>query len=89
MVGVSPLWSSLRSFAVEGVDMVLCQVLVGLPYGAAVPLASWVRGCSYYSCWVTYLRSGRCSSSVHDRDVAFPPLVGMAFGLSAILMPQA
>ena len=33
--------------------------------------------------------SGRCSSSVHDRDVAFPPLVGFAFHLRAVLLPQA
>ena len=31
----------------------------------------------------------RCSSSVHDRDVAFPLLVGFAFGLSAVPLPQA
>ena len=31
VVGVSPSLSSIRSFAVEGVDMVLCQLLVGLP----------------------------------------------------------
>ena len=31
VVGVSPSLSSLRNLAVEGVDMVLCQVLVGLP----------------------------------------------------------
>ena len=30
-----------------------------------------------------------CSSSVHDRDVAFPPLVGFAFGLRAVSLPQA
>ena len=30
-----------------------------------------------------------CSSSVHDRDVAFPPLVGFAFGLRAVPLPQA
>ena len=33
--------------------------------------------------------SGRCFSSVHDRDVAFPPLVGFAFHLRAVLLPQA
>ena len=33
VVGVFPSLSSLRSFTVEGVDMVLCQVLVGLPSG--------------------------------------------------------
>ena len=31
----------------------------------------------------------RCSSSVPDRYVAFPPLVGFAFGLSAVPQPQA
>ena len=31
VVRVYPSLSSLHSFAVEGVDMVLCQVLVGLP----------------------------------------------------------
>ena len=31
VVEVSPWWSSLRSFAVEVVPLVLCQVLVGLP----------------------------------------------------------
>ena len=30
-----------------------------------------------------------CSSSVHDRDVAFPPLVAFAFGLRAVPLPQA
>ena len=65
------------------------RCLLAYPHGAAVPLDSWVRWCSYSSCWVTYLRSGRCSSSVHDRDVAFPPLVGFAFRLSVVLLPQA
>ena len=61
--------------------MVLCQALVGLP--------SWRCYASGLLGWVTYLRSGRCSSSVHDRDVAFPPLVGFAFRLSAVPLPQA
>ena len=43
MVEVSPWLSSLRSFAVEGVDLVLYQVLVGLPSWVAVPLDSWDR----------------------------------------------
>ena len=30
-----------------------------------------------------------CSSSVRNRDVAFPPLGGFAFGLSAGSLPQA
>ena len=87
VVRVSPSLSSLRSFAVEGVDMVLCQVLVGLPSRSCC--ASGVRWCSYSSCWVASLWSGRCSSSVHDRGVAFPSLVGLAFGISAVLLPQA
>ena len=33
--------------------------------------------------------SGLCSSSVRDRDVAFPLLGGFAFGLSAGSLPQA
>ena len=65
----------------EGVDLVLCQVLVGLP--------SWRCCASGLRCSVTYLRSCRCSSSVHDRGVAFPPLVGFAFGRSAVPLPQA
>ena len=81
VVGVYPWLSSLRSFAVEGVDMVLCQALVGLPLWRCC--ASGLLG------WVTYLRSGRCSSSVHDRDVAFPTLVGFALRLSAVPLPQA
>ena len=84
---VSPSLSSLRSFAVEGVDMVLCQVLVCLPSRSCC--ASGVRWCSYSSCWVASLRFGLCSSSVHDRGVAFPSLVGLAFGISAVLLPQA
>ena len=65
------------------------RYLLACPLGAAVPLGSWVWWCSYSSCWVTSLRSGRCSSSVHDHDVAFPPLVGFAFSLCAVPLPQA
>ena len=65
------------------------RYLWACPHDAAVPLNYWVRWCSFSSCWVTYLISGRCSSSVHDRDVAFPPLVGFAFHLRAVLLPQA
>ena len=78
---VASLWRVLTWFFV--------RYLLACPHGAAVPLDSWVRWCSYSSCWVTYLRSGRCSSSVHDRDVASPPLVGFAFRLSAVLLLQA
>ena len=43
VVEVSPSLSSLRSFAVMGVNLILSQVLVGLPSWVAVPLASWDR----------------------------------------------
>ena len=78
---VASLWRVLTWFFVG--------CLLACPHGAAAPLDYWVRWCSYSSCWVTYLRSGRCSSSVPDRDVAFPPLVGLAFGISAVLLPRA
>ena len=78
---IASLWRVLTWFFV--------RYLLACPHGAAVPLASWVRWRSYTSCWVTYLRSGQCSSSVHDRDVAFPSLVGFAFRLSAVPLPQA
>ena len=78
---VALLWRMLTWFFV--------RYLLACPHAAAVPLDYWVRWCSYSSCWVTYLMSGRCSSSVHDRDVAFPPLVGFAFHLRAVLLPQA
>ena len=71
---VASLWRLLPWFFV--------RYLLACPRGAAVPLDSWVLWCSSSSCSVTYLRSGLCSSSVHDRDVAFPPLVGFAFGSS-------
>ena len=54
-----------------------------------MPLDSLVLWCSWSSRSVTCLRSGLCSSSVRDRDVAFPPLGGFAFGLSAGSLPQA
>ena len=77
---VALLWRMLTWFFV--------RYLLACPHAAAVPLDYWVRWCSYSSCWVTYLMSGRCSSSVHNRDVAFPPLVGFAFHLRAVLLPQ-
>ena len=77
------------SFRCGGCCLVLCQVLVDLP--------SWCCCASGLLGPVVFLlfllghlpRSGRCSSSVHDRDVAFPPLVGFAFGLRAVPLPQA
>ena len=78
---VASLWRVLTWFFV--------RYLLACPHDAAVPLDYWVRWCSYSSCLVTYLSSGRCSSSVHDRDVAFPTLVGFAFHLRAVLLPQA
>ena len=78
---VASLWRVLTWFFV--------RCLLACPHGAAVPLGSGVRWCSYSSCWVASLRSGRCSFSVYGRGVAFPPLVGLAFGISAVLLPQA
>ena len=74
---VASLWRVLAWFFV--------RYLLACPHDAAVPLDCWVRWCSCSSCWVTSLMSGRCSSSVHDRDVSFPPLVGFAFHLHAVL----
>ena len=48
-------------------------------YLSAVPLDSLVLWCSWSSRLVTCLRSGLCSSSVSDRDVAFPPFGGFDF----------
>ena len=78
---VASLWRVLTWFFV--------RYLLACPHGAAEPLDSLVRWCFYSSCWVTYLRSVRCSSSVHDRDLAFLPLVGFAFSLCAVILPQA
>ena len=72
---VAWLWRLLPWFFV--------RYLSACPCGAAVPLDSLVLWCSWSSCSVTCLRSGLCSSSVRDCDVAFPPLGGFAFDLSA------
>ena len=72
---VAWLWRLLPWFFV--------RYLSACPRGAAVPLDSLVLWCSWSSRSVTCLRSGLCSSSVCDRDVAFPPLGGFAFDLSA------
>ena len=48
-----------------------------------VLLCLWTPGIGHFS------QVRRCSSSVPDRYVAFPPLVGFAFGLSAVPLPQA
>ena len=79
MVKVDPWLSTLRSLAVEVVTLVLCQILVSLPSWGAVPMDSLVLWCSWPSRWVTCLRSGLCSSSVRDHDVAFPPFGGFDF----------
>ena len=55
----------------------------------------WVRGringllCLWPPGIVHLSQVRRCSSSVPDRYVASPPLVGFAFGLSAVPLPQA
>ena len=69
---VASLWRGLTWFFLRS--------WLACPHGAAVPLDSWVLWCSLSAYWVTCLWSGLCSSSVCDRDIAFPPLVGFAFG---------
>ena len=89
MVGVFPWLSTLRSLAVEVVTLVLCQVLVGLP--------SWRCCASGFLGPVVFLvftlghlfQVRSVFFSVRDCDVAFPPLGGFAFGLSAGSLPQA
>ena len=83
MVVVYPWLSSLRNFAVEGVDLVLYQVLVGLPSSCC-----WASGLLGYA---TYLRS---VGVLHQSPTVtllslLPPLVGFIFGLSAVPLPQA
>ena len=68
---VAWLWRLLPWFFV--------RYLSACPRGAAMPLDSLVLWCSWSSRWVTCLRSGLCSSSVRDRDVAFPPFGGFDF----------
>ena len=77
---VYPWLSSLHSFAVEGVDLVHYQVL---QLALMVLLCLWTPGIGHLS------QGRRCSFSVPDRYVAFPPLVGFAFGLSVVPLPQA
>ena len=62
-----------------GGSLVLVRYLSVCPCGATVPLDSLVLWCSWSSRWVTCLRSGLCSSSVRDRDVAFLPVGGFDF----------
>ena len=71
------------------VTLVLCRVLVGLPLGSCC--SSGLRGSvlCLVCMLVTCLRYGLCSSSVHDRGVAFPTLVGFVFGLRAVPLPPA
>ena len=81
--------SSLRSFAAVVVTLVICRVLVGLPLGSCC--SSGLRGSvlCLVCMLVTCLWYGLCSSSVHDRGVAFPTLVGFAFSLRAVPLPPA
>ena len=82
--------SSLRSFAAVVVTLVLCRVLVGLPswsccasglLGSVVFLVCMLGHLSLV--WSVFLLN------VHDRDIAFPTLVGFAFGLRVVPLPQA
>ena len=62
-----------------GGSLVLARYLSACPREATVPLASLVLWCSWSSRWVTCLRSGLCSSSARNHDVAFPLVGGFAF----------
>ena len=62
-----------------GGSLVLVRYLLACPCGATVPLDSLVRWCSWSSRWVTCLRSGLCSSSVRNHDIAFPLVGGFDF----------
>ena len=81
--------SSLRSFAAVVVTLVICRVLVGLPLGSCC--SSGLRGSvlCLVCMLVTCLWYGLCSSSVHDRGVDFPTLIGFAFGFRAVPLPPA
>ena len=81
--------SYLRSFAAVVVTLVICRVLVGLPLRSCC--SSGLRGSvlCLVCMLVTCLWYGLCSSSVHDRSVAFPTLVGFSFGLRAVPLPAA
>ena len=85
ILGCPPSVASLRRL----LPWFFVRYFLACPRGATVPLDSWVLWCSWSACSVTCLRSGLCSSSVHDRDVAFPPWVGFAFGLRVVPLPQA
>ena len=80
MVEVSPWLSSLRSFAVEGVAWFFIRYWLACPPGL---LCLWTPGIDHLS------QVRRCSSSVPNRSVASPPLVGFAFVFSAVPLPQA
>ena len=81
--------SSFRSFVAVVVTLVLCRVLVGLSLGSYCSSGLWGLVLSLVCVLVTCLWYGLCSSSVHDCGVAFPTLVGFAFGLRAVPLPPA
>ena len=79
--------SSLRSFAEVVVTRGFCRVLVGLPLGSCCSSGLQVYVLCLVCMLVTCLWYGLCSSSVHDCGIAFPTLVGFAFGLREVPLP--
>ena len=63
-----------------GLTWFFIRYWLACPHGL---LCLWTPGIDHLS------QVRRCSSSVPDRYVASPPLVGFAFGLSAVPWPQA
>ena len=81
MVTDGPWLSAFSSLAAEVVTLVLCQVLVGLPSWAAVPLDSSVLRCSWSSQWGRPPVSGRDCVLPQSAIVtkAFPPSGGFDY----------
>ena len=76
LLGCPPSVASLW----RGLTWFFIRCWLACPHGL---LCLWTPGIGHLS------QVRRCSSSVPDRSVASPPLVGFAFGLSAVPLPQA
>ena len=76
LLGCPPSVASLW----RGLPWFFIRYWLACPHGL---LCLWTPGTGHLS------QVRRCSSSVPDRYVASPPLVGFAFGLSAVPLPQA
>ena len=76
LLGCPPSVASLW----RGLTWFFIRYWLACPHGL---LCLWTPGIGHLS------QVRRCSSSVPDRYVASPSLVGFAFGLRAVLLPQA